>query len=73
MLETEVFQSMLREMLSELIRDHSLKETQQYIRCRALNELMDDIQGLMHQYCRREKVKGKSKDLAQTEINIIRV
>ena len=63
MLETEVFQSMLRGVLAELIRDHNLKETQQYIRCRALNELMDDIQRLMHQHCRREKVKGKRQSL----------
>ena len=59
MLETEVFQAMLRGVLADLIGDHSLKETQQYIRCKALNDLMDDIHELMRQNCRREKIKGK--------------
>lgn len=58
MLETEDFQAMLRGMLADLIGDHSLKETQQYIRCKALGELMDDVSELMQQNSRKEKIKG---------------
>lgn len=60
MLETEDFQAMLRGLLADLIGDHNLKETQQYIRCKALSELMDDVFELMQKNSRKEKVKGKA-------------
>lgn len=70
MLETEVFQAMLRGVLAELIDDHSLKETQQYVRCKALSDLMDDIHELMQQYCRREKVTGNAKNCEKSKYEI---
>ena len=59
MMETECFQTMLRRLMEELVRDPGLSDTQVFVRCRALLDLLKEIEELIRQNCRRDRFRGE--------------
>ena len=70
MLETEDFQAELRAKVEELFKDPGLSQLQLHIRCNILLELMNEIEALVEQNCRRDKFRGEIEGLIR-ESNII--
>ena len=58
MLETEEFQAELRNLVQDLLKDPGLTQLQLYVRCNVLLELLDDVEVLIKQNCRRDKLRG---------------
>ena len=58
MLETEFFRQMLRGVFEDMVGDPSLSDVQGYVRCRALMELLDEVEALIRQNCRKDKLRG---------------
>lgn len=67
MLETEDFQAELRAKVQDLLKDPGLNQLQLHIRCNVLLELMDEIEALVEQNCRRDKLRGKTRQLFSME------
>ena len=54
-----MFQEELRTLVKGVLKDPGLNQLQFYVRCNVLLELLDSVEVLIKQNCRRDKFRGK--------------